>query len=225
MESNGGAEEGNAVNDDDKEHTVYECYPPKVYKLNLKYPHHFLLEKNELLDIKFLKWKLYNEFGAASIAKRLDSLFYNFKVVMFYNDCMKENIEKTKAEIAIANAAEEAASSDKPLVAYTLSGKQSVIVGHTYVVKVDSLLRCPVFESNEKNVFDIDGVLTSYYTCSDTENDSDDERVDEDDSSVEGDDEDDSSVEGEGEGEGEVEQQVTTEYDETEFEVIQESST
>ena len=235
MESNGGAEEGNAVNDDDKEHTVYECYPPKVYKLNLKYPHHFLLEKNELLDVKFLKWKLYNEFGAASIAKRLDSLFYNFKVVMFYNDCMKENIEKTKAENAIANAAEEAAapavveaaSSDKPLVAYTLSGKQSVIVGHTYVVKVDSLLRCPVFESNEKNVFDIDGVLTSYYTCSDTENDSDDERVDEDDSSVEGEGEDDSSVEGEGEGEGEgeVEQQVTTEYDETEFEVIQESST
>ena len=235
MESNGGVEETNNAN---KERTVYECYPPKVYKINMKTPHHFLLEKNEILDVTFLKWKLYNEFGAADIAKRLNSVFYNYKVVMFYNDCMKEDVEKTKAEVAItaaegagagaeaAPAVVEAEASDKPLVAYTLSDKQSVIVGHTYVVKVDSLLRCPIFESNEKNVFDIDGVLTSYYTCSDTENDSNDE----DDSSVEGECEGEGEGEGEGECEGEADapaegkQQVTPEYDETEFEVIQESS-
>lgn len=244
MESNGEADETNNAS---KERTVYECYPPKVYKINMKTPHHFLLEKNEILDVTFLKWKLYNEFGAADIAKRLNSVFYNYKVVLFYNDCMKERIEKTKAEVAMAAAASEvttsaaettpavveAEASDKPLVAYTLNDKQSVIVGHTYVVKVDSLLRCPIFESNEKNVFDIDGVLTSYYTCSDTENDSDDERSgDEDDSSVECEDED----EGKGEALDEVESDREAEgkqqaapapapaYDETEFEVIQESS-
>ena len=151
---------------------------------------------------------------------------------------MKENVEKTKAEVAITAAAEagaaagaetapavvEAEASDKPLVAYTLSDKQSIIVGHTYVVKVDSLLRCPIFESNEKNVFDIDGVLTSYYTCSDTENDSDDE----DDSSVEAEGEGDAQGEEESEEEadcdaqGELQTESAPEYDETEFEVIQE---
>jgi hypothetical protein len=237
MESNEGTADDNAANDAGKEHTVYECYPPKVFKLNLKTPDHFFLEKNELLDVKFLKWKLYNEFGAADIAKRLNSVFYNYKVGMFYNDCMKEDTVKTKAEVAIveAEAVNEGgaeAVTDKPFVAYNLSDKQSVIVGHTYVVKVDSLLRCPVFESNEKNVFDIDGVLTSYYTCSDTENDSSDERDEEDDSSVESESE--AVVHGDGDGEdadedeapsNDIAEQQNPEYDETEFEVIQESST
>lgn len=235
--------------------TVYECFPPKVFKINLKSPNNYFLEKNELLDAKFLKWKLYNEFGSPDIARYLNSLFYNFKVVLFYNDCMREEVEKTKAEVAIdklesatttetatETTTETTSAEQTPLIAYNLTDKQSVIVGHTYVVKVDSLLRCPVFESNEKNVFDIDGVLTSYYECSDTECDDDDD--DDDDSSSQS--SDDSACEneadrGEGEGEGEgdgvtADENTNTEnndntnteqkpdYDETEFEVIQEST-
>lgn len=234
-----------------KQNTVYECFPPKVFKINLKSPNNYFLEKNELLDAKFLKWKLYNEFGSPDIARYLNSLFYNFKVVLFYNDCMREEVEKTKAEVAIdklestATASASTTSAEQaPLVAYNLTDKQSVIVGHTYVVKVDSLLRCPVFESNEKNVFDIDGVLTSYYECSDTDCDDHDQDDDDDDSSSQS--SDDSACENvadrdEGEGDGACDGVTADEntntqnndntnteqkpdYDETEFEVIQEST-
>jgi len=238
-----------------KEHTVHECFPPKVFKINLKYPNNYFLEKNELLDAKFLKWKLYNEFGSPDIARYLNSLFYNFKVVLFYNDCMREDVEKTKAEVAIEqieptatnttteteSVTETTSAEQAPLIAYNLTDKQSVIVGHTYVVKVDSLLRCPVFESNEKNVFDIDGVLTSYYECSDTDCDDHDQDDDDDDSSSQS--SDDSACEneadrdeGEGDGDGDgdgvtadendnTNTEQKSDYDETEFEVIQESTT
>jgi uncharacterized protein (DUF2225 family) len=43
-------------------------------------------------------------------------------------------------------------------------------------VKVDSVLRCPIFDSNDKQVFDIDGVLTQYYSESDDECDADNKR-------------------------------------------------
>ena len=98
---------------------------------------------------------------------------------MYYNECMKDYFKDT------ISANEKIAKLDDPDVlntqkpkfhAYSLNEQQSVMVGHTYVVKVDSVLRCPVFESNEKQVFDIDGVLSTYYNCSDsdeTETDSD----------------------------------------------------
>lgn len=228
-----------------KEYTVHECFPSKIFKINLKSPNNYFLEKNELLDAKFLKWKLYNEFGSPDIARYLDSPFYNFKVVMFYNDCMREEVEKTNAEVAIDKLESTATatttlSEQRPLIAYNLTDKQSVIVGHTYVVKVDSLLRCPVFESNEKNVFDIDGVLTSYYDCSDTDCDDDDSKDDDDDRNSHSSDgsacENDADMH-EGDGEGENENENTNpknddntkmeqkpDYDETEFEVIQEST-
>jgi hypothetical protein len=230
------ADETNTDESSAKQHTVHECFPPKVFKINLKYPNNYFLEKNELLDAKFLKWKLYNEFGSPDIARYLNSLFYNFKVVLFYNECMREEVEKTKAEVAIdklestatASASASTTSAEQaPLIAYNLTDKQSVIVGHTYVVKVDSLLRCPVFESNEKNVFDIDGVLTSYYECSDTECDEDDD----DSSSQSSDDSACENVADRDEGDGvtadendNINTEQKSDYDETEFEVIQEST-
>jgi hypothetical protein len=223
----------------------HECFPAKVFNINLKSPHNFFLEKNELLDVKFLKWKLYNEFGAPDIAKYLNSLFYNFKLTMYYNDCMKDKVEKTKVEAAVEAASVVPETEiDRPqrIIAYNLSDKQSVIVGHTYIVKVDSLLRCPVFESNEKQVFDIDGVLTSYYDCSDTdtevnnegESDSDNDETENGDdidnkTDNKTDDNDDksntTSVVDKNTSKNTKTNDKNPEYDETEFEVIQESST
>ena len=55
---------------------------------------------------------------------------------------------------------------------YCLNEQQSVIIGNLYVVKVDSILRCPVIESGETHVYDIDNLLTSFYDCSDSESES-----------------------------------------------------
>ena len=223
------------TNNDNDDTDSSSCFAPYVYKINLKTPRHFFLEKNEILDTNFLKWILYNEFGRESIAKYIRSPFYRYKLTLYYNECMKDYF-KDETKTATVTTDEEPQITNIPQTrfkAYVLDHTQSVIVGHTYVVKVDSLLRCPVFESNEKQVLDIDGVLSSYYDCSDT-----DEGDSEGDSEGEGDDTD-SECDREGDDtDSESETEATHDSNETEppaaaesesddadFEVIQEHST
>ena len=223
------------TNNDDDDTDSGSCFAPYVYKINLKTPRHFFLEKNEILDTNFLKWILYNEFGRESIAKYIRSPFYRYKLTLYYNECMKDYF-KDETKTATVTTDEEPQITNIPQTrfkAYVLDHTQSVIVGHTYVVKVDSLLRCPVFESNEKQVLDIDGVLSSYYDCSDTdEGDSEGEGEGDDTDSEcdrEGDDTDtdtDSETEATHDSnETEPPAAAESESDDADFEVIQEHST
>jgi hypothetical protein len=132
---------------------------PETFTINLKSPHHFFLEKNEILDKTFLQWKLYNECGRKDVANYIGMPFSNYKVTMFYNECMKTCFPNVK---------------DNSYPVYQLNDSHSILIGSRYVVKVDTVLRCPVLESNEQPVFDIDGILSSYYDCSDSASDSDD---------------------------------------------------
>ena len=116
---------------------------PERFTINLKTPHHFFLEKNEFLDKSFLQWKLYNECGRKDVANYIGMPFSNYKVTMFYNECMKASV---------------------PNVVFQLNDSHSVLIGSRYLVKVDSVLRCPVLESGEHPVFDIDTTLSSYYS-------------------------------------------------------------
>jgi hypothetical protein len=169
------------------------CFPPQTFTLNLTRPNNFFLEKNEILDSKFLQWKIYNVFGKSDLANRLRSLFYNYKVTMYYSDGM-----------------------------ITLNDQQSVVIGNHDIIKVDSILRCPVFDSGENQVFDIDNIVANFYDCSDTESETD--------TDVETDDNDDTDAdphadvaEAEPEAEAEAEADVETDTD-PEFEIIQETS-
>lgn len=161
---------------DKAEFTVYTnstnetCFMPQTFEINLKTPNNFFLEKNEILDSKFLQWKLYNEFRRSDLATYLRSPFYNYKVGLYYNECMN-NYFKENTSLKL----DEYTESPTRFPAYNLNEQQSIIIGDTYIIKVDSVLRCPVFESSEKQVFDIDGILTNYYNCSDTESDADSE--------------------------------------------------
>ena len=128
-----------------------EVFAPETFTINLKSPHHFLLEKNEILDKAFLQWKLYNECGRKDIANYIGIPGTNYKVTMFYNG-VNDNIS--------------------PM--YHLNDTQTILIGNRYAIKVDTVLRCPVFESCDNEIYDIDGILSSYYDCSDSESDSDD---------------------------------------------------
>jgi hypothetical protein len=133
---------------------------PETFTINLKSPHHFFLEKNEILDKKFLQWKLYNEFGRKDVANYIGMPFSNYKLTMFYNECMKSYFPNVK---------------DNSYPVYQLNDSHSILIGSRYVVKVDTVLRCPVLESGEQPVFDIDGILSSYYDCSDSAGESSDD--------------------------------------------------
>ena len=131
---------------------------PEIFTINLKAPHHFFLEKNEFLDKKFLQWKLYNECGRPDVAEYIGMPFSKYKVALCYSECIKNK--------------------DNNPVAYQLNDSHSILIGNKYIVKVDSVLRCPVLDSGENQVFDIDGILSSYYDCSDTADDSDSDETD-----------------------------------------------
>lgn len=120
---------------------------PETFTINLKTPHHFFLEKNEILDKSFLQWKLYNECGRKDVANYIGMPFSNYKITMFYSECMNAAV---------------------PNVVFQLNDSHSILIGSRYLVKVDSVLRCPVLVSGEHQVFDIDTTLSSYYECSDT---------------------------------------------------------
>jgi len=231
------------VHDHEHDDTAHSCFQPQVFNLNLKIPHHFFVEKNELLDTAFLKWMLYNEFGRDGIAKYLHSPFYNYKLTLYYNEIMKDFFKEDTKTVTVT---ETETDNQQPRIlntqptrfpAYVLDHTQSVIIGHTYVVKIDSLLRCPVFESNEKQVFDIDGVLSSYYDNSDTEcegnadADSDAETDTDTDTDTETDTDTDTETESDSDSETDAETAAETttttntvtssQYDDAEFEVIQ----
>ena len=116
---------------------------PETFTINLKTPHHFFLEKNEILDKSFLQWKLYNECGRKDVANYIGMPFSNYKITMFYSECMNAAV---------------------PNVVFQLNDSHSVLIGSRYLVKVDSVLRCPVLVSGEHQVFDIDTTLSSYYS-------------------------------------------------------------
>ena len=209
-----------------------DCLSPLTFNINLKTPHHFFLEKNEVLDTKFLQWVLYQQYGRPEIAKYLRSPFYNYKLTLYYNESMKPyfNDQRSPSSKVVASLFQTDTSFQKPtrFVAYNLNDQQSVLIGHTYVVKVDSILRCPVFETGETRVYDIDNVLSSYYDCSDSDSESDSDSDSELEFDIETEAETDAEADAETEAEtdahrGNENEPTLTGCDD--FEVIQESST
>ena len=127
-------------------------------------------------------------------------------------------LNATTATAAIATDAD--ANPRTPI--YSLNDSHSIVIGSLYAIKVDSVLRCPVFDSGESQVYDIDSMLTNYYDDSDSDSeakngDSDDNESDtisisDDDAEEDGDDDD-------------ADADVNPVHDDPEFEMIEEPST
>jgi hypothetical protein len=223
----------------------------ETFTISLKRPYDFLLEKNEIMDKKFLQWKMYNEHGRADIAKFIGQPFSKYSLKIFYYDGMKQYANdfaepKILTELNKVDANTErdetCAKNDKPTAdnEYSdfdvLNDSHSIIVGNRYMIKVDSVLRCPVFESNKSQVYDIDNILTSFYDCSDSERDGDSDSEDSDsDNDGVGDSEDsedsksESKIDGDNDGEGDNDNDNASECNmvsgtDPEFEIIEDPS-
>ena len=211
---------------------------PETFTISLKTPYDFFLEKNEILDKKFLQWKLIQEYGRTDLANYIRMPFSTYTVRLYYSYCMNEYFEFThpKALAALnattataANATDVDANPRTPV--YSLNDSHSIVIGSLYVIKVDSVLRCPVFESGESQVYDIDSMLTNYYDNSDSDSeadngDGDGDGENESDTISISDDEGDEGDAGEGdEEEGDARPDVNAVHDDPEFEMIEEPST
>jgi len=158
----------------------------EVIFINLKHPTHFYVEKNILLDKKFLRWYLYSKLGRKDLADYIGLPYSKYEVNIYYEDCMKECGITVKPEPRVLEAIAQASENiTSPIEVrnrvFTVNDSQHVLIGDRYILKVDSILGCPVFESIDKEVFHIDDALTNYYensVCSNTDNDDDNDNDD-----------------------------------------------
>lgn len=206
---------------------------PETFTISLKNPYDFFLEKNEILDKKFLQWKLLQEYSRKDMANYIRTPFSTYNVTLYYSDCMNEYFKFTHPKaLAALNAVVKSSETDSttqiPPV-YSLNDSHSIFMGSRYVIKVDSVLRCPVFESGESQVYDIEHVLTNYYSDSDSESaPSDDDDDDYDCESAPSHDGAQSVGDGDGDTSNNLENNTVSQdivHDDQEFEMIEEPVT
>ena len=162
----------------------------EVIFIDMKYPNNFYVEKNIIMDKKFLQWYLYSNLGRKDLADYIGLPYSKYEVNMYYKDFMKDVGVCVKPEprvlSMISHATDAAADAETQRIrAFSVNDSQYILVGNRYIVKVDSILGCPVFESVDKDVFQIDDVITNYYensVCS--ESDTGDDNNDDDKSVV-----------------------------------------
>ena len=210
---------------------------PETFTLSLKTPYDFFLEKNEILDKKFLQWKLIQDYGRTDLANYIRTPFSTYTVRLYYSRRMNEYFEFTHPKVLAALNATTAtaaiatdADANPRTPVYSLNDSHSIVIGSLYAIKVDSVLRCPVFDSGESQVYDIDNILTNYYDDSDSESESDDNESDDNESesdtvSISDDDDNDDAVEEKGAVEEEGDAAANPVHDDPEFEMIEEPST
>ena len=162
----------------------------EVIFINMKHPIHFYVEKNIILDKKFLRWYLYSKLGRKDLAEYIGLPYSKYEVNIYYENFMKDVCVGVKSSCLLAALTDELVTPEtgveQRIRAFRLDDSQYILVGNQYMVKVDSVLGCPVFESIDKDVYHIDDALTNYYensVCSDTDDGyvSEDEHEDPDD--------------------------------------------
>ena len=165
----------------------------EVIFIDMKRPFNFYIEKNILLDKKFLRWYLYSQLGRKDLANYIGLPYSKYEVNMYYKDFMKDvgvTVKPNPSErvlSALAGVAgdetNEAAVMSQRIRAFTVNDNQFILIGNRYMVKVDAILGCPVFESGDKDVLQIEDVLTNYYensVVSDTDDEDDQDQDDQD---------------------------------------------
>jgi len=183
----------------------------EVIFIDMKRPFNFYIEKNILLDKKFLRWYLYSQLGRKDLANYIGLPYSKYEVNMYYEDFMKDvgvtvkpnPSERLLSALALAGVAgDESKEVSQRIRVFTVNDNQFILIGNRYMVKVDAILGCPVFESCDKDVLQIEDVLTNYYEDSvvsdtedeDTDADDNDQDNDADDADDADDDDDDESA-------------------------------
>ena len=165
----------------------------EVIFIDMKRPFNFYIEKNILLDKKFLRWYLYSHLGRKDLANYVGLPYSKYELNMYYKDFMKDvgvTVKPNPSERVLSALAGVAGDEAHPVAvsqrirAFTVNDNQFILIGNRYMVKVDAILGCPVFESGDKDVLQIEDVLTNYYedsVVSDTDDDDDQDQDDQDD--------------------------------------------
>lgn len=144
----------------------------EVIPICIKSPDTFYIEKNELFDRAFLQWYLLNKLYRPDIVDYIGTYGSEYETILYNKDFVKCNLDKngllydsiSKQIQKVLNTTES--DKDDNVVEYfmKLTQGQHIIVGKSYIVKVDTKLNCPIYNLNHKDIIDIDGDIQNYYS-------------------------------------------------------------
>lgn len=144
----------------------------EVIPICIKSPDTFYIEKNELFDRAFLQWYLLNKLYRPDIVDYIGTYGSEYETILYNKDFVKCNLDKngllydsiSKQIQKVLNTTES--DKDDNVVEYfmKLTQGQHIIVGKSYIVKVDTKLNCPIYNLNDKDIIDIDGDIQNYYS-------------------------------------------------------------
>ena len=148
----------------------------EVIPICIKSPDTFYMEKNELFDRPFLQWYLLNKLYRPDIVDYIGTHGSEYETILYNKDFVKCDLHKngllcdsiSKQTQKVLTTTTENDNNDDNVVDYfmKLTQGQHIIVGKSYIVKVDTKLNCPIYNLNHKDIIDIDCDIQNYYSDS-----------------------------------------------------------
>ena len=133
----------------------------------------FYVEKNELFDIPFLQWYFMNRLFRQDAADYIRRRRPSYEITLYNNNRetrkLSENVLLCKrggGDIGEGGEENNDATLETDYFMKFTNG-QHIIVGNSYIMKVDTVLNCPIYDVNNKCVISIDDNIYDCYDDSD----------------------------------------------------------
>jgi len=149
----------------------------EVLPIHIKDLDTFYIEKNELFDIPFLQWYFMNRLFRQDTADYIKRRRPGYEITLYNNDYetrkLSENVLLCKRDgrwvMQGSGDENENENENEEETDYFMkfTNGQHIIVGNSYIMKVDTVLNCPIYDVNNKCVISIDEDINECYDDSD----------------------------------------------------------
>lgn len=141
----------------------------EVLPIHIKDLDTFYIEKNELFDIPFLQWYFMNRLFRQDAADYIKRRRPGYEITLYNNDYetrkLSENVLLCKR--GGSEGGDENENEEETNYFMKFTNGQHIIVGNSYIMKVDTVLNCPIYDVNNKCVISIDEDINECYDDSD----------------------------------------------------------
>lgn len=140
----------------------------EVIPIHIKDLDTFYIEKNELFDIPFLQWYFMNRLFRQDAADYIRTGLPSYEITLYNNNCETRNLSEN---VLLCKRGDSQENNDATLETdyfMKFTNGQHIIVGNSYIMKVDTVLNCPIYNVNNKCVISIDDNIYDCYDDSDS---------------------------------------------------------
>jgi hypothetical protein len=157
------------VEDERRSEIIYIC---------IKEPEIFYVEKNILFDKAFLKWFLINKLNRSDIADYIGTFDSKYEIRLYNKNLVQFNFYENQlctpflsgsenTEVAQESVDDSQKGEELKKYFMILTSGENLVVGSKYLVKQDSILKCPIYTLRNNNTISIDDSINQYYYESD----------------------------------------------------------